>query len=80
MDANSTQGTISTFRSGFELASAAVALALEYPNAKTIHQEMDALNTHRRKSLSYAFGDEMTTEVWDRLAAFPWELAQSAVP
>jgi len=53
-------------RSGFELARVAVAMALEYPNAKTIHLVVDNLNIHRRKSLSDAFGHEMATEVWDR--------------
>ena len=53
-------------RSGFEFARVAVALALEYPNAKTIHLVVDNLNIHRRKALSDAFGAEMATEVWDR--------------
>ena len=53
-------------RSGFEFARVAVAMALEYPNAKTIHLVMDNLNIHRRKSLSDVFGSEMATEVWDR--------------
>jgi hypothetical protein len=53
-------------RSGFEFARVAVALALEYPNAKTIHLIMDNLNIHRHKSLSDAFGPEMATEVWNR--------------
>src|SRR5262245_26388028 len=51
-------------RSGFEFASVAVALALEYPNAKTIHLVMDNLNIHRRKALSDAFGADMANEVW----------------
>jgi hypothetical protein len=53
-------------RSGFEFARVAVALALEYPNAKTIHLVLDNLNIHRRKSLSGVFGSDMATEVWDR--------------
>ena len=53
-------------RSGFEFARVAVALALEYPNAKTIHLIMDNLNIHRHKSLSNVFGSEMATEVWGR--------------
>jgi hypothetical protein len=53
-------------RSGFEFARVAVALALEYPKAKTIHLVLDNLNIHRRKSLSDVFGSEMGTEVWDR--------------
>ena len=43
-------------RSGFEFAQVAVTLALEYPNAKTIHLVMDNLNIHRRKALSDVFG------------------------
>ena len=53
-------------RSAFEFAQVAVTLAMEYPAAKTIHLVMDNLNIHNRKSLSDVFGDEMTTEVWDR--------------
>ena len=53
-------------RSGFEFAQVAVALALAYPTAKTIHLVMDNLNIHRRKSLTGAFGAEMATEVWSR--------------
>jgi DDE superfamily endonuclease len=53
-------------RSGFEFAQAAVALALEYPSAKTIHLVVDNLNIHRRKALSDVFGTEMAAEVWDR--------------
>jgi hypothetical protein len=53
-------------RSGFEFAQVVVALALEYPEAQTIHLVMDNLNIHGRKSLSDIFGAEMATEVWDR--------------
>jgi len=53
-------------RSGFEFARVAVTLALEYPNAKTIHLVMDNLNIHRRKALSDVFGAEMANEVWGR--------------
>jgi hypothetical protein len=53
-------------RSGFEFAQVLVNLALEYPQAKTIHLVMDNLNIHSRKSLSDVFGDQMATEVWDR--------------
>src|SRR6202035_445159 len=53
-------------RSGFEFAQVAVTLALEYPNAKTIHLVMDNLNIHCRKSLSDVYGAEMAAEVWDR--------------
>ena len=41
-------------------------MALQYPNAKTIHLVMDTLNIHRHKSLRDVFGGEMATEVWDR--------------
>jgi transposase len=53
-------------RSGFEFAQVAVALAIAYPGAKTIHLVMDNLNIHRRKTLARVFGPEMATEVWDR--------------
>jgi hypothetical protein len=53
-------------RSGFEFAQVAVTLALEYPEAKTIHLVLDNLNIHRRKALRDAFGAEMATEVWNR--------------
>ena len=53
-------------RSGFEFAKVVVQLALEYPEAKTIHLVVDNLNIHRRKALTDVFGAEMGTEVWDR--------------
>ena len=53
-------------RSGFEFAQVLVNLALEYPQARTIHLVMDNLNIHHRKSLIDVFGAEMATEVWDR--------------
>jgi hypothetical protein len=53
-------------RSGFEFAQVAVALALAYPAAKTIHLVTDNLNIHTRKSLTNVFGDEMAREVWSR--------------
>jgi hypothetical protein len=53
-------------RSGFEFARVAVALALAYPGAKTIHLVMDNLNIHRQTSLAEVFGAEMAAEVWDR--------------
>jgi DDE superfamily endonuclease len=53
-------------RSGFEFARVAVNLALEYPEATTIHLVMDNLNIHRRKALADAFGAEMAAQVWDR--------------
>ena len=53
-------------RSGFEFAQVAVALALAYPAAKTIHLVMDNLNIHCQKSLADVFGAEMAAAVWDR--------------
>ena len=53
-------------RSGFEFAQVAVALALAYRDAKTIHLVMDNLNIHRRKFLVDVFGAKMAGEVWDR--------------
>ena len=53
-------------RSGFEFARVAVNLALEYPEAKTIHLVMDNLNIHRRKALADVFDAEMAAQVWDR--------------
>ena len=53
-------------RSGFEFAQVLVNLALEYPQAKTIHLVMDNLNIHHRKPLIDVFGAEMATEVWNR--------------
>jgi hypothetical protein len=53
-------------RSGFEFAQVACRLALQYPEAETIHLVMDNLSTHRRKSLTDAFGEEVGGEIWDR--------------
>jgi hypothetical protein len=53
-------------RSAFEFAQVACELALQYPEAETIHLVMDNLNIHRRKSLTDIFGLEMGSEVWDR--------------
>jgi hypothetical protein len=53
-------------RSAFEFAQVVVTLALQYPEAQTIHLVMDNLNIHHRKALSDIFGAEMATEVWDR--------------
>jgi hypothetical protein len=55
-------------RSGFEFAQVAVSLAMEYPEAQTIHLVMDNLNIHHRKSLTDVFGAETAAEVWDRFA------------
>ncbi|HEY2017169.1 MAG TPA: IS630 family transposase [Bryobacteraceae bacterium] len=53
-------------RSGFEFAQVLFHLALEYPDAETIHLVMDNLNIHCRKSLTDLYGAEMAGEVWDR--------------
>ena len=53
-------------RSAFEFAQVACHLAMQYPEAKTIHLVMDNLNIHRRKSLTDVFGVEVGNEIWDR--------------
>jgi hypothetical protein len=53
-------------RSAFEFAQVACNLAMQYPEAETIHLVMDNLNIHHRKSLTDAFGPQMGSEVWDR--------------
>jgi DDE superfamily endonuclease len=53
-------------RSGFEFAQVAAELALQYPEATTIHLVMDNLNIHRRKSLTDLYGAELGTEIWNR--------------
>ena len=53
-------------RSGFEFAEIVFRLALEYPEAKTIHLVLDNLNIHRRKSLTDALSEEVGGEVWSR--------------
>src|SRR5262249_10872368 len=52
--------------SACEFAMFMCDLAMQYPDAKTIHLVMDSLNTHRRKSLTDAFGEEVGGEIWDR--------------
>ncbi len=53
-------------RSAFEFARFLCDLAMEYPEAKTIHLVMDNLNTHHRKSLTDVFGEDIGNEIWDR--------------
>ena len=53
-------------RSAFEFARVVCELAMQYPEARTIHLVLDNLNIHRCKSLTDAFGMEMGTEVWNR--------------
>ena len=53
-------------RSAFEFAPVIFKLAMEYPDATTIHLVLDNLNIHRRKSLTDLLGDQFGGEVWDR--------------
>ncbi|MGH9655788.1 MAG: IS630 family transposase, partial [Bryobacteraceae bacterium] len=53
-------------RSAFEFAHVACRLAMQYPEAETIHLVMDNLNIHCYKSLKDAFGAETGSEIWDR--------------
>jgi hypothetical protein len=53
-------------RSAFQFAQLVYRLALQYPEAKTIHLVMDNLNIHCRKSLTDLYGAELGDEIWDR--------------
>jgi DDE superfamily endonuclease len=53
-------------RSGFEFAQVIFQLAIQYPQAETIHLVLDNLNIHRGKSLTDLLGEEVGGEVWDR--------------
>lgn len=53
-------------RSAFEFVRFAREVAMQYPTAKTIHLVTDNLNTHNRKSLSDAPGEEVGGEIWDQ--------------
>jgi hypothetical protein len=53
-------------RFAFRFAQVACELAMQYPEAETIHLILDNLNIHCRKSLTDAFGEEMGRQVWDR--------------
>jgi hypothetical protein len=53
-------------RSAFRFTQAAFHLAIQYPEAETIHLVMDNLNIHRRKSLTDLYGAEVGGEIWDR--------------
>lgn len=53
-------------RSAFRFACVIFDLAMQYPEAKTIHLVMDNLNIHGRKSLTDALGEKTGGEVWDR--------------
>lgn len=53
-------------RTAFQFAQMLYRVALQYPEAKTIHLVMDNLNTHCRKSLTEAYGAETGGEIWER--------------
>lgn len=53
-------------RSAVQFAQVLFELAMQYPDASTIHLVMDNLNIHRGKSLTDLLGDEVGGEVWDR--------------
>jgi transposase len=53
-------------RSAFQFAQVIFHLAMQYPEAETIHLVMDNLNIHRRKSLTDLYGAEVGGEIWDR--------------
>jgi hypothetical protein len=53
-------------RSAFEFARVAFELALQYPEAETIHLVMDNLNIHKRKSLTDVYGTKLGAEIWNR--------------
>ena len=53
-------------RSAPEFAQVLYHLALQYPEAETIHLVMDNLNIHRRKSLTDFYGPDVGSEIWDR--------------
>jgi hypothetical protein len=53
-------------RSGIQFAQVVFELAMQYPDARTIHLVMDNLNIHRRKSLTNLLGEEVGGQVWDR--------------
>jgi DDE superfamily endonuclease len=53
-------------RSGIQFARVVFELAMQYPDARTIHLVMDNLNIHRRKSLTNLLGEEVGGQVWDR--------------
>jgi len=54
-------------RSAFQFAQVIFHLAMQYPEAETIHLVMDNLNIHRRKSLTDLYGAEVGGEIWNRL-------------
>ena len=57
-------GTSPSPRSDFEFAQVVLELALQYPQARTIHLVMDNLNIHRLKPLTDLLSAEIGSEVW----------------
>jgi len=55
-------------RSAFEFARVVFQLAIQYPEAETIHLVVDNLKIHRRKSLTDVFGAKSGGEIWDRFS------------
>src|SRR5262252_1117168 len=53
-------------RSGFEFAQVVAELALQYPEAETIHLVMDNLSSHTRKSLTDLYEAELGSQIWER--------------
>src|SRR5215207_8800141 len=53
-------------RSGFEFDQVPAEVALQYPDATTIHLVLDNLNIHREKSLTDGYGAELGAEIWSR--------------
>src|SRR5882724_6277941 len=52
-------------RSAVQFAQVLFELAMQYPDASTIHLVMDNLNIHRRKSLTVLLGAQGGGEVWN---------------
>jgi hypothetical protein len=52
-------------RSACQFAQVAFQLAMQYPEAKTIHLVMDNLNIHCRKSLTDLYGAAVVAEIWN---------------
>ncbi len=52
-------------RSALEFAQVVFQLAIQYPQAETIHLVMDNLNIHNRKALTDLYGVELGGEIWN---------------
>jgi hypothetical protein len=53
-------------RSGGEFAQVSLALARQYPSARTIHLVVDNLNIHGGKSRTDRYGTETGSKLWQR--------------